>query len=642
MPTGKVKPKIRVKILKDKKGRYVILKKKKYRIGEKVSIPEIKKWVMDKLQINITNVIPTVKRKPRAKVQKKQEPKIIYTKPYVTDEEKFKIFREKEKDEEKKREEQTEKTKYKSYLERRDKMIAEENELKMRMRENRIKNDADINLLFDRNEAFRDPEFKNPNYKEEKKRIDKNLREVLKNEIREEDKRKRRETERQLREEEKRFEEQQRRLMENKNIQEHTEDEKKLEDKKEQEKNIEEQTEDEKKKFIEGSGKFDPVKGLSNLQIDEIMKKYPNYIDTISHDEIKTKILPKILPKSKGCFIINTDPKSKGGQHWQAVLFDASYGGSKSIEFFDSYGDEIDPGLQRDLKAIAEKLDANTYLKLKENKIKLQNDRSSNCGFFCVQFLIDRLRGKPFREASGFDESIKGENEIEKFKTQHGYGFKMFSYIPSFGGLSELDDRSKLEKLMFPANNLGSQSRSVYERYKNSLVLKVEVMREPVSSLVEKFINFISLGKYNEAKRNLNYDRMFHLYMIVYTDTGTLRIEKNQKVTISEISNISSIKGEKMQTSYKNKLTLEQFLNNGIKSMGEFKFYQYNAFTNNCQDFVFNVLRANGGMNSKLHEFIKQDAVQIVKQLPSWVPKIAQGVTDFRAKLEEFIGFGKE
>jgi len=61
------------------------------------------------------------------------------------------------------------------------------------------------------------------------------------------------------------------------------------------------------------------------------------------------------------------------------------------------------------------------YLKLKENKIVQQSDKSENCGYFCMRFLIDRYRGKSFTESTGFDKIDlnrvnKNENEIEKMK----------------------------------------------------------------------------------------------------------------------------------------------------------------------------------------------------------------------------------
>ena len=167
--------------------------------------------------------------------------------------------------------------------------------------------------------------------------------------------------------------------------------------------------------------------GLSNVEIDKMMKKYPEYLGTISHDQIHT--LP-IKPLSRGCFIINTDPSTKSGRHWQAVYFDARLGGEKEIDFYDSYGDAPDGTILRGLKWLAEKLNNNGYLKFKVNRVVKQGD-TNNCGFFCMQFLIDRLNGKHFTNASGFDDHLKGEKDIEKFKLQMGYG--QFSYLSSFG-----------------------------------------------------------------------------------------------------------------------------------------------------------------------------------------------------------------
>jgi hypothetical protein len=64
---------------------------------------------------------------------------------------------------------------------------------------------------------------------------------------------------------------------------------------------------------------------------------------------------------------------------------------------------------------------ANNYIKLKVNMIPDQDDSSANCGYFASRFLIDRLRGKTFSEATKYDEmktlsTKKGEERIEKWK----------------------------------------------------------------------------------------------------------------------------------------------------------------------------------------------------------------------------------
>lgn len=163
--------------------------------------------------------------------------------------------------------------------------------------------------------------------------------------------------------------------------------------------------------------------GLSNIQIDKVMKKYKEYLGTIARDQIKPLIIPKVKPQSRGAFIMNTDPSYKEGKHWVAVFFDARPSGSLSVEYYNSFADPIPADILKDLKLLVDKLKPSTYLKFKENKVKQQDDRTSNCGYFAMRFIIDRFRGKSFAEATGYNDAIinkvgMNEKEIEKLKEQ--------------------------------------------------------------------------------------------------------------------------------------------------------------------------------------------------------------------------------
>jgi len=174
--------------------------------------------------------------------------------------------------------------------------------------------------------------------------------------------------------------------------------------------------------------------GLSNFQINRIMKPYIQqglYLGTVSRDEFD-QVIEKIKPQSRGGFIFNTDPSTKPGQHWRAIFFDGRPKGDSEIDYYDSYGASASKGDLKNIKKIADKLQANTYLKYKENKVVQQNNESANCGFFTVKFIIDRINGKHFTACSGWDEHVKGEKNIEKFKEQMGYGAP-WKYVPSFG-----------------------------------------------------------------------------------------------------------------------------------------------------------------------------------------------------------------
>jgi hypothetical protein len=161
------------------------------------------------------------------------------------------------------------------------------------------------------------------------------------------------------------------------------------------------------------------------------MSRFNDFKGCIMRDEIK-KLLPHIKPQSRIAFIINTQTHEKPGQHWDAVYIDARNGpeSSNSLEWYDSFGRSIPPDILEDCKLILKCLKPETILKVKENKVVHQSDDTSNCGYFCCHFLIDRFRGKSFSEATGYDDRIKinhinkDEKEIERLKA-----FPPFNYI---------------------------------------------------------------------------------------------------------------------------------------------------------------------------------------------------------------------
>ena len=163
--------------------------------------------------------------------------------------------------------------------------------------------------------------------------------------------------------------------------------------------------------------------GLYDDQIDKIMSHFKDYRGSIMRDQIK-ELLPSIRPQSRVAFIINTDTSDKPGQHWQAIYIDARDGpeSSNSLEFYDSFGRSIPPDVLQDCKLILKMLKPHTILKLKENRVIVQADNSTNCGYFCMRFLMDRFRGKSFASATGYDDKVKidqvhkNEKEIEDLK----------------------------------------------------------------------------------------------------------------------------------------------------------------------------------------------------------------------------------
>ncbi len=386
-----------------------------------------------------------------------------------------------------------------------------------------------------------------------------------------------------------------------------------------------------------GGGSVDK-EGLSNFQIDKLMKKYGSkYLGCISADEIP-KIIDKIKPQSTGGFIINTDPSNKPGKHWRAIYFDGNK--DMEIDHFDSFGDPPSKSEMRGIKQIADKLGANGYLKFKNNKVQLQNDRTSNCGFFAAKFLIDRFNGKHFQHASGWndavkDNSTKGEAEIMKFRKQVGYGTP-WSYIKSFP--KKVYDVGKevvnrITTAITGRTHAPPQVRHLLEKHGNAHIVGIEVARSPVQKVITYILNAISGGELEKNRKSLHYDQIYHLYLIITLDDGhSFKIERNQSVTVSGPSVSSD--SEVVNVPVSNNVTLNEFIANGSKDNPTF--WQYNWQTSNCQMFVRDLLQGSGLLTGDLSNFIMQDASGLLKNSPL-TQKIADLLPDIGSKLEILI-----
>ena len=188
-------------------------------------------------------------------------------------------------------------------------------------------------------------------------------------------------------------------------------------------------------------------------------------------------------------------------------------------------------------------------------------------------------------------------------------------------------------------NNVSNATINIYGDKK---LVSIEVIRAPIMSAVNTLINLISLGKFNKKKKEMNYDSMYHLGLkIGFSKSKNIKtyiiVEKNEVINISE--NLSNYKeGAESLGVYVNKQqTLNEFLANAQKHMGD-KYFLYNGANNNCQVYVKTLLESNGYINKDLNSFIMQDAQTLVQSMPSYVGSVMNVATDMGAKFNEVIG----
>jgi len=180
-------------------------------------------------------------------------------------------------------------------------------------------------------------------------------------------------------------------------------------------------------------------------------------------------------------------------------------------------------------------------------------------------------------------------------------------------------------------------SQAVLDKYANDKIFKIYVFRKALNSILQSAIKVISLGTFNPEKEG--YDKLYHLGLWIQLENGhNIIMEKNDSVSIYEGGLPSDV--ESKIVPMHNNLTLKEFYDNGLKKMGDDRFFQYSGLKYNCQDFVKGLLESNNMYNSDINNFVFQDMENIKKQLHPTTEKIMNTITDTANIARKWMGQG--
>jgi hypothetical protein len=207
---------------------------------------------------------------------------------------------------------------------------------------------------------------------------------------------------------------------------------------------------------------------------------------------------------------------------------------------------------------------------------------------------------------------------------------KISSYFPSVWGRKIVDIGSAAQEAIKGLTQYPPRVQDFLNRYGNDTISNITLRRAPIKGVINTLLNWISFGKWNEARRKYGYDTFYHLSMVFNVANTTAVLEKNQVINLSTGYN-QQPDTEVMSIGSPANLTVNQLMDNTRKQMGDAKFFTYDAFTNNCQVFLMNVLKANNMLTPQAQSFIVQPIEQLVKELPSFVKPVARTLTDIAA-----------
>jgi len=181
-------------------------------------------------------------------------------------------------------------------------------------------------------------------------------------------------------------------------------------------------------------------------------------------------------------------------------------------------------------------------------------------------------------------------------------------------------------------NSFKPSIKQLLNNYGDNYIKNIYICRKPINDILRKTLNFISIGNFENNIDKLNYDKIFHLFIICVLDDVNLLIEKNERINIM-INNIDLNNNDidKLNVDLKNQnIKLNEFIYTGLKFMGDDNFFKYSSYKYNCQNFIYNLLLSNNLMNSEYEKFILQDIKTLFNNM-GYIKPISDVLTNIGA-----------
>lgn len=177
------------------------------------------------------------------------------------------------------------------------------------------------------------------------------------------------------------------------------------------------------------------------------------------------------------------------------------------------------------------------------------------------------------------------------------------------------------------------QVRNNLNAYGNETITSIKIVRTPIEKTINGLLSVITRNQYNKAVKESGYDNMFHLALYI---NNKYLLDK-QEVVHFEKTNPIKANSETIDIHIHKDVSIQTLIEETKKYMGDVAFNGYDAFENNCQDFIIGILKANDLDYEKYIVFVKQDANSILSKLPTYTKKVSKFLTDVGAVAEKVI-----
>lgn len=170
---------------------------------------------------------------------------------------------------------------------------------------------------------------------------------------------------------------------------------------------------------------------------------------------------------------------------------------------------------------------------------------------------------------------------------------------------------------------------------------EIVVYRTPIQSMISKLLNVISSGNFEKEKKKLNYDQIFHLFMIMKlekdNETRYIRIEKQPNIVIEEKKGFipQEKNGQMMHILFNKSMSFESVITLTQSVMGK-EYSTYSNPYNNCQTFIMSLVNS---MYRLIDQETPHEVVNFILQnVEDLVKGNTRNVSNFVTSLGHFFG----
>jgi DNA-directed RNA polymerase subunit H (RpoH/RPB5) len=201
------------------------------------------------------------------------------------------------------------------------------------------------------------------------------------------------------------------------------------------------------------------------------------------------------------------------------------------------------------------------------------------------------------------------------------------------------------DKFRKKLDGFNNTSTATLKKFGDFPIISLRIFKKPIHKVLDKVIDFISLGKWSEVKDKYGFDQLYHLGCLASINVNgthkTVQFEKVESVKFFDGQHVSGSDVEYLDVPMNKQITLNQMTAKAREAVGDKMYFDYNGFTNNCQKFImYNLMNGLNVWNEQIKDFVMQDLNELSKEIPNATKAIMNTVTDIGQIADNVMGGG--